>query len=159
MEQSRRRFFPGTKILNTDSRDDPGEWNTACRMYHHEECHGISHGSRTGRVIWKLSESNLYEEGPSRYGPPTTTHTVKTKNTAANSIVNGTAKQKISRAIDMIFYWVRDRIRQNHLHILREEGKKNLADYVTKHHPIWHHRSMRPKYVKATKTYIEDSKF
>ena len=84
---------------------------------------------------------------------------VAMENAAANSIVNGTAKQKISRAIDMIFYWVRDRIRQNHLHILREEGKKNLADYVTKHHPIWHHRSMRPKYVKATKTYIENQKY
>ena len=36
---------------------------------------------------------------------------VATDNTAANSIVNGTTKQKISRAIDMRFYWVRDRIR------------------------------------------------
>ena len=38
-------------------------------------------------------------------------------NTAANSIVNGTEKQKISQAIDMIFYWVIDRIRQKHFHI------------------------------------------
>ena len=76
---------------------------------------------------------------------------VTTYNKASNSIVRGTAKQKISRSIDMRFYWVRDRIRQNHFHIFWEEGKKNLADYVTKHHPIWNHRSMRPRYVKATK--------
>ena len=59
-------------------------------------------------------------------------------------IVIGTVKQKISRAIDMIFYWVRDRIRKNHFRIFWEEEKKNLADYVTKHHPVWHHRAMRP---------------
>ena len=60
--------------------------------------------------------------------PPTP---VATDNTVANSIVNGTEKQKTSRAIDMIFYWVRDRFRQNNFHILWEEGKKNLAEYVT----------------------------
>ena len=41
--------------------------------------------------------------------PPTS---VATDNTAPTSIVTRTAKQKISQAIDMIFYWVRDRIRQ-----------------------------------------------
>ena len=76
---------------------------------------------------------------------------VATENIAANSIVNKTEKQKRYRAVDMRFYWVRDRIRQNHLRILWEEGKKNMADYVTKHHPIWDHRAMRPRYVKATK--------
>ena len=49
-------------------------------------------------------------------------------------------KKKLkSRAIDSRFYWVRDIIGQNNFHIFWEEGKKNLADYVTKHHPIWHH--------------------
>ena len=51
----------------------------------------------------------------------------------------------------MRFYWVRDRIRQNHFHILWEKGNKNLVDYVTKHYPIWHHRKMIPVYLKATK--------
>ena len=55
-------------------------------------------------------------------------------------------------------YWFRDIIQQNHFHIFWEEGKKNLADYVTKHHPIWYHRTMRPRYVKATKKKIEKSK-
>ena len=84
---------------------------------------------------------------------------VATDNTAANSIVNGTAKQKRYRAIYMRFYWVRDRIQQNHFHIIWEEGKKNLAEYVKKHHLIWNHRAMRPIYVKATKKDIEKSKY
>ena len=60
---------------------------------------------------------------------------VATYNKSENSIVNVTAKQKTSLAIDMKVYWARDRIRQNHFHILWEEGKKNLADYVTKKLP------------------------
>ena len=46
--------------------------------------------------------------------PPTP---VATDNAAANITVNGAEKQKISKAIDMIFYWVRDRIPQNYFHI------------------------------------------
>ena len=88
--------------------------------------------------------------------PPTP---VVTDNTSTNGIFNVTAKQKISRAIDMIFYWVRYIIRQNHFHVFWEDGKKKLSDYVTKHHPIWHHIAMRPRYVKATKKDIENSKY
>ena len=51
----------------------------------------------------------------------------------------------------MIFYWVRDRIQKNHFYLFWEEGKENLEDYVTKYHPIYHHRAMRPRYVKAKK--------
>ena len=65
--------------------------------------------------------------------PPTP---VATDNKSANSIVNGTEKQKIYRAINMRFYWVRHRIRQKHFHIFWEYGKKSLVDNVTKHHPI-----------------------
>ena len=87
--------------------------------------------------------------------PPTPT---AKENTAANTIVNGTEKQKISRAINMIFYWVRYIIRQNHFQILRKEGNKDLADYVTKNHPIWQHITMIPRYLKPTQKDIENSK-
>ena len=40
-----------------------------------------------------------------------------TDNTAASRIVTRTAKQKISRAIDMRFYWICNRIQQNHFHV------------------------------------------
>ena len=39
-----------------------------------------------------------------------------------------------------------------------EKAKRNLADYVTKHHTIWYHRTMRPRYVKSTKKDTETSK-
>ena len=53
--------------------------------------------------------------------PPTP---VATDNTATNSIVMELKNKNISRAIDMIFYWVKYIILQNNLHILLEEGKK-----------------------------------
>eukprot|EP00978_Attheya_sp_CCMP212_P032512 scaffold127403_cov54-Attheya_sp.AAC.5 len=68
--------------------------------------------------------------------PPTP---VATDNSAAESVLNGTAKQKRSRAIDMQFYWVRDRIRQGQFHVFWEAGKQNVADYYTKHHATSHH--------------------
>ena len=58
----------------------------------------------------------------------------------------------------MMLYSVRDRITQNDFRIFWEEGKKNLADYVTKHHSIWYHRTMRPRYFKPTKKDIINSK-
>ena len=53
---------------------------------------------------------------------------------------------------------MRDRIRQNHFYIFWEEGKKNLVDYVTKHHAIWHYRTMRTIYLKPRTRDIENSK-
>jgi hypothetical protein len=79
--------------------------------------------------------------------PPTP---VATDNSAACSIVNDTAKQKRSRAIDMRFYWVRDRVRQGHFHVFWESGKENMADYWTKHHPTYHHTAMRTKILHPT---------
>ena len=80
--------------------------------------------------------------------PPTP---VATYNTSTNGIINGTEKQQQIKKIDMRFDLGRDRMWENHFHIFWEEENKNLADYFTKHHPILHHRKMRPIYLKATK--------
>ena len=80
--------------------------------------------------------------------PPTD---IETENTASKSIINVTAEQKIYRAIDMRFYLVRDKIRKNHFHLFWEEGNKDIAYYVTKNHPFWHHRTVIPIYLKPTK--------
>ena len=52
-----------------------------------------------------------------------------------------------SKAIDMRFYWVRDRVDQGHFHVYWKPGKTNLADYFTKHHTATHHKLMRPIYL------------
>ena len=77
--------------------------------------------------------------------PPLPSTQVETYNTAANIIMYKTAKQKITIAIDMRFYWVRNIIEQNHFHIFWEEEKKNLVDFVTKKTP-----NMAPKNHETT---------
>merc|ERR1711903_104982 len=75
---------------------------------------------------------------------------LKTDNNTANGIINNTMKQKRSKAIDVRFYWLRDRAEQGQFRIYWDAGKNNLADYFTKHHPPMHHRRMRKIH-----TYIE----
>ena len=75
---------------------------------------------------------------------------LKTDNNTANGIINNTMQQRRSKAIDMRFYWLRDRVKQNQFHIFWDPGRHNLADYPTKHHSPQHHRQVRPIY-----TYIK----
>ena len=49
--------------------------------------------------------------------------------------------------MDMIFHWVRDRVKQDHYQVIWKKGEDNLGDYFTKHHPATHHRKMRPLYL------------
>ena len=75
---------------------------------------------------------------------------LKTDNNTANGIINNTMKQKRSKAIDVRFYWLRDRAKQGQFYIYWDSGKHNLADYFTKHHSPAHHKLMRPIH-----TYVE----
>ncbi len=76
--------------------------------------------------------------------PPTP---LQTDNSTANGIINGTVKQQASKAIDMRFYWIRDRSNQGHFHVYWAPGSANLGDYFTKHHSPKHHRLMRPTFL------------
>jgi hypothetical protein len=62
-------------------------------------------------------------------------------------IANDNIKQQCSRAIDMRFYWVRDRVRQGQFHIHWKPGKVNLTNYYTKHHSAAHHQQVRHLYL------------
>ena len=73
-----------------------------------------------------------------------------TDNTAAKSVAEGTAKQRKSRAINMNFYWIRDRINQGQFQIIWEKGTNNIADYFTKFHPTYHHRKIRYRILEPT---------
>jgi hypothetical protein len=76
--------------------------------------------------------------------PPTP---IVTDNSTASGIANDTVKQKRSKAIDMRFYWIRDRVRQGQFHIYWKRGILNRADYFTKHHPASHHQQIRSSYL------------
>jgi hypothetical protein len=88
--------------------------------------------------------------------PPTV---IVTDNSTATGIAHDTVKQRRSKAIDMRFYWTRDRVRQGQFHVIWQKGKLNKADYFTKHHPASHHQQIRSVYLHddnaPTKNYFD----
>jgi hypothetical protein len=72
---------------------------------------------------------------------------IKTDNSTASGIANNTLKQRKSRAMDMRFYWIRDRVKQNQFIIYWRPGTENLGDYFTKHHPASRHHLIRDSFL------------
>jgi hypothetical protein len=72
--------------------------------------------------------------------PPTP---LRTDNSTAFGILNKTIKQKRSKAMDMRYHWLTDRVRQKQFDVYWCPGRENLGDYHTKHHSAQHHKDMR----------------
>jgi hypothetical protein len=60
-------------------------------------------------------------------------------NISAIGIATDSIKQKRSKAVDMRFHWIRDRVRQAQFIIAYIPTQQNLADYFTKTLPIESH--------------------
>jgi len=73
-------------------------------------------------------------------------------NKAAEGIANDTVTMRHSKAMDMRFHLVRDRVRQGQLKVIWAPGRANLADYLTKAHPTKHFVAMRPFFVRTPPT-------
>jgi hypothetical protein len=72
--------------------------------------------------------------------PPTP---LRTDNSTAFGILNETIKQKRSKAMDMRYDWLTDRVRQKQFDVYWLPGRENLGDYHTEHHSAQHHKYMR----------------
>jgi hypothetical protein len=79
-------------------------------------------------------------------GHPQPATPIQTDNQTAMGILTDTIKQKRSKAIDMNFYWLRDRVFDKEFDVYWQPGSANHADYFTKHHPPHHHASLRATY-------------
>ena len=76
-------------------------------------------------------------------------------NSTSHGILTSTMRSKLSKAFDMRFHWIKDRIQQKQFQLIWRKGATNMADYFSKHHPPWHHKNMRYKYLhKALVTKI-----
>jgi hypothetical protein len=60
--------------------------------------------------------------------PPTP---VQVDNSTANGFANKQIKQQKSKAMQMQFYWIQDRVQQKQFHQYWRPGPTNLADYFT----------------------------
>jgi hypothetical protein len=74
---------------------------------------------------------------------------METDNTTATGYSNVTIKQKLTKAMDMHFYWIKDRVKQGQFNVYWGPEFKNLADYFTKHHSPAHHNRIRNAYIHA----------
>ena len=68
--------------------------------------------------------------------PPTL---IQVDNSTDVGISNKSIKQKRSKAMDIRFHWIHDRIIQEHFHVFWKLGPTYLGDYHSKHHPTPHH--------------------
>jgi hypothetical protein len=68
---------------------------------------------------------------------------LRADNSTAFGILNKAIKQKRSKAMDMRYHWLTDRVRQKQFDVYWRPGHENLGDYHTKHHSEQHHKDMR----------------
>jgi hypothetical protein len=78
--------------------------------------------------------------------PPTGTP-LETDNATAHGILHATVRMKKSKAFDMRYHWLKDRVSQKQFNLYWSPGKLNSADYFSKHHPPAHHKLMRHQYL------------
>jgi hypothetical protein len=94
-----------------------------------------------------------------RLGHPQPLTPIQTDNSTAAGIANDSVKQKRSRAMDMCFDWIRDRVRQGQFLVYWRKGSSNRAHYFTKHHPTSHHQAIWSSYLHSpadrSKNYFE----
>jgi hypothetical protein len=66
-----------------------------------------------------------------------------TDNSTAFGILEEKIKQKQSKAMDIQYHWLTDRVRQKQFDVYWRPGSENLSKYHTKLHSAQHHRDMR----------------
>jgi hypothetical protein len=82
-----------------------------------------------------------------KLGHPQGPTPIQTDNACASGIFNDTVKQRRSEAMDMRFYWIKDRVAKDQYVVHWRKGRSNLANYFTKHHSLSHHCLMRLQYL------------
>ena len=85
-----------------------------------------------------------------KLGHPQPATPTQVDNSTADGFANNTIKQKLSKAIDMRFYWIRDRTSQDQFLIYWQHRITILGDYHTKNHSPPHHQLMRPAYLHTS---------
>jgi hypothetical protein len=95
-------------------------------------------GQEAAHIRQILKELDREQSQPTR---------ITTNNSTADGFANNRTKIKGSKAMDVHFYWIQDRVSQGQFTVHWQKGSDNLADYFTKHHPPAHHILMKPTYM------------
>ena len=107
--------------------------------------------AKTGAIYMAAKEAVPILQALEEMGHPQHSSSVPitTDNITAHGILNNTMRAKLSKAYDMRYNWMKDRIQQKQFQLLWDKGERNLADYFTKHHPPSHHCITRRIYLQA----------
>ena len=106
--------------------------------------------AETAGLFTNMKEAVILRTILHEMGHPQPATPIQVDNSTAAGIANDNIKLQRSKAIDMRFYWVRDRVDQKQFHVYWKPGRENDADYFTKHHTAAHHQRMRPRYLHTT---------
>jgi hypothetical protein len=103
-----------------------------------------------GALFYNAKEACMLRTTLSEMGHPQPATPIQTDNAVASGIANDKVKQRRSKAIDMRFYWIKDRVKNGEFLIHWRKGIDNDADYFTKHHSPSHHRLLRSRYLQTS---------
>ena len=101
-------------------------------------------GQQAVPIITALSELNHQQ--------PASGTRISTDNSTAKGVLTANLRQKLSKAFDMQYWWIKDRIKQRQFDLVWEPGKENRADYFTKHFPPKHHLLQRHIFLQQAKS-------
>ena len=79
--------------------------------------------------------------------PPTP---INIDNYTAARMLNKFLKQRKSKEMTVIFFWIRDRVLQGHFIILWAPGTENKGDFNTKHQPASHDMKERYNFLQPS---------
>jgi hypothetical protein len=136
-------------ILFLGNKDDPTFHNAAIEQLSTIIDVRVSSAAEAeyAALFYVAKECEPIRETLKELGYPQPATLITCDNQCAVSIAYDTVKQKRSKAVDMRFHWIRDRIRQEHFKVEWQPGSTNLADYFTKAHSCKHHLAVRHLYV------------
>ena len=100
-----------------------------------------------GALFYNCKDAVMLRTALEEMGHPQPPTPIQTDNSFAAGMANKQIKQRRSKATDMRFYWVQDRVNQGQFNIYWAKGADNLADYFTKHFPPKYHRHIRKNYL------------
>jgi hypothetical protein len=96
--------------------------------------------------LWMIKKA-LSHTTLSEMGHEQDTTKLKTDNSTADGIINKTVQQKRTKAMDMILYWLKNRVEHNQFNVGWAPGDTTMGDNFTKHHSPVHHKRMIPYYL------------
>ena len=72
---------------------------------------------------------------------------IQTDNSTAEGVINNKIQPKQTKAMDMRYYWLRDRETLEQFRFFWRAGKLNLANYFTKHFSATHHVNTQDEFI------------